>query len=97
MRLFEVFGSRMFVIGRPSTYDPLLAKKRLRKAGKDFEPGYPGGRVYFSVDDATKAARKRGYGIYLLRYRYQPQHVYQNKGTGDWHLEHGMPIIRRLR
>ena len=88
---------RMYVIGDPATYDPLLAKKRLRKAGKDFEPGYPGGSVYFTLADAIKAGQRRGYGVYLLSLPYHPSNVYYNEQTGEYHLLHGMPVARRVR
>jgi hypothetical protein len=96
MRLFEVLRRRMYVVGHPATYDPLLAKKRLVKAGREFEPGYPGGSVYFTVADAAKAGRRNHYGVYLLKYPYHPTNVYRNEDTGDYHLEHGMPIVRRI-
>ena len=96
-RLEETIRHRMYVIGQPSTYDPLLAQKRLRKAGKDFEPGYPGGSVYFTLADAIKAARRRGYAVYLLAFPYHPTNVYYNDQTGEYHLLHGMPVARKIR
>lgn len=95
MRLFEIMRGPMYVVGDPGTYDPLLAKKRLVKAGKDFEPGYPGGSVYFSISAAIKASRRCGYGVYRLRYPYRPEHVYQ--AEDGYHLSHGMAVVKRVR
>jgi hypothetical protein len=38
----------MYVVGKPSIYDILLKQNNCRKAGKDFEPGYPGGQVFLT-------------------------------------------------
>ena len=84
----------LYVIGDPNTYDPLLLRKKLRKAGKDFKPGYAGGQVFLTLPDAIKEAKRRRYGVYELKDPYRDDNVYQDK-LGSYHLIHGMQVVRR--